>query len=1019
MVFNPFLRQIAARYSHLSIGELSNYCFVFPNRRSGFFFKEYFRQTFKATRREALVTPLITTMSALAENWSKRVVARHSELLLLLFRTYIDLLQNRREELPPTLSHALEPDRFIFWCDIILNDFNDVDMALAPAWHLYRNLKDLKTLQTNPLDEDQFKELQRFWSVAKTPWIQEPGNQRMWIYQDNASETDGIRNFVKLWAVLGPLYDAFGEALEKEGLGYQGLAYRKAVEELGQILDDEKVLEKKKYVFVGFSYLSNAEREIMRLLKKHGYAEFYWDNSLPQIDIPDNFPLKLIERYMASFPMPDDFTLEITARAPAINIYSVPSETGQVEQVARILKEDESLSAGNALEYAVVLPETQLCVPLLHSMDLSPDISTNISLGFPVKDTPIASLMNAITQMRSLARKVKGKWQMNRRHIMGVMTQPMLMQRCGNDCLAVIAAVRNKKGLYVDADVAVEASPLLSFLFEGFDENSLKLSLKVFLNIVNTLAGILSPLGSDTSNSFNLLDSYKEEAAELLYLLDKYNLDEYFAASGEAVFTIIEKIIRRLTLSFAGTPLKGIQIMGVLETRALDFKTLIMTSMNERSFPRKLEKPSFIPQSLRAVYGLEDSEDQETVMAYHFYRLISRASNVHLLYNSDTEGLKSGEVSRYIYQLKYLDKCPALKEIILKYEPGVQHKGAIKVNKDDNIMRRINSFLAGNGNEGAKALSASSIKKYLTCELAFFLDVICGMGEEDEDNIHIDDILYGNIIHKVMELILKQQPKGTWKGKAYNKVTVKSIDDILAGNIIDRCTEQAIKQYYYGDEKSSEELNGEAQVFKLMVMRSIKELLRAEKETMLAKRIGYYLYIGGESKKNTVLDFDGLKLRFTYTIDRVDRVFPESDFKDSHLRIIDYKTGSDSLSFKGVDSLVEYSNQSNSGLPRAITQLMLYCVAYATDSDNDVGPEEPIEPLIYSFRDIMMEGVINPITDSSSKKDLDNYKNISQSFMDKLGKKFKENLFNKNSPFIQTTNIKACSYCRFNEICSR
>lgn len=1035
MGFNPFLRQVADYYSGLPVDRLARLCFVFPNQRSAYFFTEYFKRSFVATGRNALIMPQTLTFSSLAEAWSGLIEADRTELMLLLYKTY---LENFKSSPKPDDEGqgALAPDRFLFWSEVILDDFSDIDLAMADAGHLFRNLKDLKELQTNPLSEEQIQLIRQFWDTTGVPWInEEEERRRMWVLQKHDSSKEGVRNFLKLWEVLGPLYDVFRETLAKAGICYRGMAYKEASERIRKSENLNGFLDKEKYIFAGFSSLSRAEAEIMTTLKKAGAATFHWDLNMPKIGEAHDFPLRLIERYAKAFPMPEDFEVEEPDYSPTIDIYAIPTEIGQVKMSAELLATDKGLTAKDALKYAVVLPETGLCVPLLNSLVLPEGVDANITMGFPLKDTTMSSLMESLASMHISVRLDDGKDDAYfKPAIKSIVSHISLMKASPSGCRNILNLLREERRMHIPASTLAKTAPELAFLFKSFNREEIGEVFEYMIGAATHLHDIFEPIfrngeedGTERSNiEFEFLEAYLDQLIEFKRLVDKYSLQPYIKHADTSVMEAIRKMLRRLSVSFAGTPLKGIQIMGILETRALDFETVIITSMNERSFPRKLEKASFLPQTLREAYGLRNRRDEETVMAYHFYRLIGRARHIHLLYNSNTEGLKSGEPSRYIYQLKYLFKCPHMKESALSYASWIRGSRTLEIEKTPEVMEKLRDYISDSGSENKRYLSASSIKRLLSCPLEFYLSSVCRLSDDDEDFSHIDDSMYGTIIHDIMEKVYQRFPRKLFKGKDYPHITPYHIDAILATTSIEEIARRSINKVYLGadDDKLSDELNGESRIFFDIAVKSVRKMLKAEKKYLTDNGYPYFLFLQAEVTESIDWKVDeSLTINFVYIIDRVDRMFRSDNPDDSYLRIVDYKTGKDTLEFEGVDSLVDYSSlpkgKKGSDIPKAITQLMLYSIAYALDRKNDVGAEDKIQPLIYRFRDVVQDnGSIHHLKDKSTREDLSDYNAIKGEFTDKINGKLKE-LFDTATPIRQASDKRACTYCEFKEICAR
>lgn len=1034
MSFEPFLQRLARHYATLPPTRLISYSFVFPNQRSGYFFNEYFKNAVRERGYATVIMPEIITMSSLVEGWSHLVEATQSELMTLMLRSYIDLTHsltssNNDEDRP------LDIERFLYWSSVILNDFNDIDRSLADASHLYRNLKDIKGLQTNPLSAEQMEIVKHFWNTTGVDWLEETeGDSRMWINAIPSDRKEGVKKFLKLWEILGPLYDTFQAALKREGLCYIGMAYREAISKIEQLLDSGRKLHRDKFVFIGFSYLSNSEKKIFSLLMKHGHAMFHWDSTMPRLGSVEEFPLRLIKEYKRQFPEPADFDTEENVNPVEIEIYSVPSDIGQIKQVASMINNDKDLNSVTALRYGVVLPELSLCVPLLSSLSLPPGVDVNVTMGIPVKNLPVSSVMESIATMRVTADGSVENGRYYKPAVKDLLSQPLLMRCCGEECRNLLFLLSQTRGMYIKCDSIKNLCDKLSFLFNGgYDGTDVDSAVTAIVNDCDQLMSLyvdlskrISP-GVDASQSieYQVLNAYRSQALEFGELIRKYELNYLLSKSGEVTFGIVEKMIRRMSLNFVGTPLKGIQILGILETRALDFEHLFITSMNERSFPRKMQTPTFIPYSLREAYGLSSRADEETVMAYHFYRLLGRAKRVSLLYNRNTDGLRSGEASRYIYQLKYLFKCPEIKEYELNYPVWASINSPIIIEKTPEVMNVIECYRSGNPSK--KTLSASSLKKLFSCGLQFYLSKLCGYSDPDDDDLsHIDDGMYGTIVHTIMEEVYSSGcPKVIDNGDLKPKVTPAMLDNIVKGNDVEKLATRAInKKYLDRDELQLDEpLSGEMLIFRDLAVKNVKSMLLAEKKYMTDRQFSYFILEKPEESRIVDIDVgNGVSVKIKYVIDRVDRMYTSDG--NSFIRIVDYKTGSDPLTFGMIDDLFDFSKaEEREATPQAIMQLMLYSIAYSLDPDNKVDESEIIQPVIYSFREVANGKGIQPITyndpdTAGKKKSLEDYKDIRKAFFEGLSQSIHK-LFDVREPFIMSSGKNPCKFCEFKEICGR
>lgn len=1010
----PFLKQVAQIYVEREAAALPDICFVFPNKRSGTFFVRYLTEAMGAA---TFVMPDIATIGEFTARFCPRVEASRLDQLFILYNEYSKLN-----------GELTDFDQFMFWGEMLLSDFNDVDRDLADAEKLFINLRRYREVSADYLTPQQKEILSRYWGeefVTQSP-------DRFWMHLHDES-TPVEAKFLKLWEVLAPLYRGFHAALEAEGLATSGIYARCAVERLQR--EGARILRHKRYVFVGFNVLTLSEIRIFDILHTLGVADFYWDMGSPLLTEPGNRAGRFMRRNAKCFPSRHELPAE-EFTVPRIRVTGIPSATGQTVMAASQLQEwaDEKVvtPGKDALNTAVVLPDEGIFMPMIHA--IPEDFSDlNVTMGFPMKATSFASFISCLVNMHLRARSSRDEWSYYYEDVNALLTHPVTQRLAPEGC-GKLSRIIVQKRLYMVPAATVEAeAPDLAFLMRAIaDTNNVEQVYDYFKGVLTTLEACFTPecapLADDKKEADGGGIEEKHQGPLELFFIHAYReaLDELITAVKRhgvemrdiTFIQLLQRAIATQSIAFTGEPLSGLQVMGVLETRALDFDNIVMLSMNERIFPVKHSKRSFIPDNLRRSYGLSTTDHQESIFAYYFYRLISRASNVRLLYDARTVGGKNSEMSRYISQLLYLFPNCEVTHDVASFDVNPARECSISIAKDEEIMRSLDEFRAG----GSRSLSASSINTYINCPLSFYLKYICGLNLDEDVMDYMDASTYGQILHDVAECIYTG-----FKGEASEvKVTAQMLQNLLDSPtrlprlITERVNvrfnrlpdpridvetgQKRVMVEIPDDAPVLAELTGEARVLGDVMLHFVRSMLRAEIE------ITPFDFIGAEVPLTGTFEVEpGLEINIKQIIDRVDRVYKRAGSElSSTLRIVDYKTGGDKLSFSDMAQLF---NPNANERRKAVLQLMFYCNAYA----RKYGHEEAIQPVIYSMKTIPTEG-IKPL--SYDKKALADYRAINDIFLPAFAEAVK-GIFDPATPFTQAENEHACKFCSFKPICHR
>lgn len=962
----PFLYQVATLFYQQYGAEIHRLAFVFPNRRAGLFFQKYLSEISE----KPLFSPSILTINDLFMQLSGKHPA---DKIQMLFRLY---------ELYKQRSGSSESfDEFIYWGEMLLNDFDDIDKYMVDARMLFRNVSDLKSLDDdfNYLSPEQVQAIRSFWS-SFYPKGDSPNQQ----------------HFLELWEILYDLYAGLRTSLAKDGCGYDGMIFREVVEQLEKEPMSDFPFDQ--VVFVGLNALSVSEERLLLALQKKGVADFYWDYVGPWVTDPDNKASFFLERNLRLFP--SRMQLPTTEPVQAeIRVMGVPSAIGQAKQVYPILQalaDEQQLTDESALRTAIVLPDEHLLVPVLNAIPEAIQ-HINVTMGYPLAGTPVAALMEYILTLQKNIRYIDRVPVFYFRDVLPILNHQYVMAAAPEEVSQLVKDMTTGNRIYVHA-ADLNRHELLSILFTPV-QNTEELS-DYLIHVLEALNACLrnnrpNPDDEEMISTSTQTTADIEQEFIFHYFATVNRMKEVMREAKiemrlDTYFRLLKRMTDLITIPFEGEPLSGLQVMGVLETRALDFDRLIILSMNEGIFPLKKAANSFIPYNLRRGFGLPTYEHQDSVWAYHFYRLIRRAKQVTLLYDTRTTGLQTGEVSRFVHQLRYHYQYPLIDELVV-YDVASSAVPPISVQKTAEVEKLLSDFLFG----GPRALSASAINTYLDCPLKFYFSVLEQIQEEDEITETVERDVFGSILHKVMEDLY-----APFKGKLVTADLLKLLrkdQPLLTGTIARAFAELFFKSPVVHPLEGENFLTG--------------EMIRKYAEKILEQDVRFtpFHYIESEKKvRATITLSDKRIVQLKGFIDRVDSL-------DRVLRIVDYKTGSGKLEFESVEGLFDKEAKDR---PKAVMQVFLYAWMYQQLPEYT---GMPIQPAIYYLRTLFQRS-FNPVVEQKKgrgKADkVNSFQEFASDFEDKLRQCLDE-IFNLDIPFTQTETGKACAYCSFRGLCGK
>lgn len=982
----PFLYELADAINR-EYRPLDSLTLVFPNRRAVL----YFRRHLSTLLDRPTFSPRLLTIEDYLTDFSHLRIPDKLELIHRLYRAYNEIIRN---SVSSTADESEPFDKFYFWGDMLLRDFDEADKYLVNVEQLFKDLTHQKELDStfDYLTDEQREFLRTFWSS----------------FEENLTENK--RKFLDVWNQLYQLYKTFNEQLIAEGLAYEGGMHRMVAEKIDQLATGKK--SPSKIIFAGFNALTKAEEKIISYFVEKDIADVFWDTDEYYVNNSTQEAGKFFREYQQheilgktfSKHVPSNFLPGILnpsqndsskhAYRKSIRIFGAAEPVGQAKMMAQILEEE--LKKGiDPEDTLIVLPDEKLLLPVLHGLSGYVE-KLNITMGFPISSTPVFNLVELLVEMQ-ISRKQD---HFNHRQVLALLGHPYVVAADAAAANSKRKEILTHNWVHIPKSFLATSVALHRSIFRDVNGDII-----TYLREVLTLVGGLDSLGDfDKEYTFHFLKllNRMEEVIGMGYSTSRVESDALFTidervkqakvnqSSIKAFLRLFRQLIQVHKIPFTGEPLKGLQVMGVLETRNLDYKNVFILSLNEGAFPSSASKGSYIPSNIRKAYGLPTVEHQDAMYAYLFYRVLQRAENVFLFYNSETDILGQGEMSRYLQQLVY--------ESGLKMERKVLHNpiqprpiNPISISKDESVMDALSRL--SEGNSRFKGISPSALNTYIECRLRFYLRHVAKIKEADEVEEDLDARVLGNFLHEVMELFYKHIRDR--KGSKLIEASDLNEGDVL----IDKLIDEVFINAYRLDPSKQVQYEGQRLVVREIVKSFARRIVEMDKAyapfAMEALEQEGLLY-------NVKLDKPPGSVLISGKIDRVDR-------KDNLVRVIDYKTGKDRLDFDNVPSLFSRDQNRN----KAAFQTMLYALLYKTNAPNE--------------GDKIVPGLINRMNlfDKNFQFGLQVGKTYVGDVDPLLGefeqhlRMLLEELFDPEVPFDQTTEIEICRFCPYEGICYR
>ncbi|MDE5944999.1 MAG: PD-(D/E)XK nuclease family protein [Rikenella sp.] len=931
--------------------EISDLHIIFPGKRARLFFNE---ALLSIAGGRPMWQPRYLSMDDLIRSLTTLSAGDHLRLVAELYKIY-------------SRYHEEPFDRFFRWGEMLLSDFDTVDKYMIDAEALYANVSDLHDIEARFgglfADDDEAMELVRgFWTTLNRRGVRSAEQQQ----------------FLKIWRSLFDIYTAYKARLRELGIGYGGMIYRDVAESLDPSVEADDRFAGRTFCFVGFNALNECEKRLFGYLKETGAGRFYWDYDNYFYGSDDQEAGRFIRRNVARFG--DDapagaFERNNFLKPKRIEEIATPSDILQCKALYRELEAIYREQGGVDKETAIVLTDESLLLPVLHSIPPAVE-QLNVTMGYPLAHTVPYLLLERLLMLQSHVRD--GLF--SHVDVQGILTHPYVAERSAEAARRVAERIDTWQTVWVPVEF-FEDDELLRAIFRPVQ------GVEAMQSYIEEILSGLGRVASDTEEArqrkefiFTILD-------QVIRLGNTVRDCDIELPTGIYV-SLLRQTLARCRVPYEGEPLCGLQIMGILETRNLDFDNVILLSLTDDTFPGNREGSSYVPFNLRQAFGLPTPQDHEAMYAYYFYRLIARCRRLTMMYSSAADDQRTGEQSRYVYQLEY-ESPHRVERANVNLRIDYRPVEPIRIEKSPEILRRLEDM----------EFYPSKLNRYIDCPLKFYFADVERLSTPEQIEQEVTHLDVGNTLHRAMELLYEPIV-----GRPDASQRIGAIPDEEKRRAVERAMADVM-----GARGQQIELSGRMQLHRDIVARYVEQIVRYDSGTE-----GFVVQ-GLERKVKHPFEIGGRKVVLAGVADRVDLL------GDGSLRIVDYKSGGDRMEFESVEGLF-----SNEGVNKrtgeltyephngAILQTLLYALVFRRVERTEVSPTLYVARKMglpdfspYPLR--KAEGLlpVQRLTPEDAAALIENLRLLFAS------------LFDPTVPFSQTEHPKTCAFCDFRSICRK
>lgn len=946
-----FLELLADEIYQRAGDDPGKFCIVLPNRRAGLFLKRHLSNRYRKT----IWAPEIYSIEDFIIKNSGRKLIDPAGLMFELYQVYIDLNPENPQEF----------ESFAGWGQVLLNDFNELDLYLAPPEKIFGDISDARALTV--------------WNLGERPL------------------TPFETNYIQFYRSLLHYYTGLKERMSASGNAYKGLAHRIVAENIAGI---SRSFRWEKILFAGLNALSKSEESVIGYLVETGKAEIFWDADRYYLEDQHQEAGQFIRAYLGRFHQEQPKWIgEHFKEDKEITITGVPGNTGQAMYAGQLLRKAVQEGSQELHRTAVVMADEKMLLPMLNA--LPEEVGTfNITMGYPLKLTPVYHFFHLLFRMHLGAERIRIRRQSEDnlfyvRDLLNTLSSPYLNIFGPEDKTTVDGLIRKLRGsgrvIYSSREILGQLQGLSGPAAEVFRQafhywDSPPEALHGMQQLVDSLKAKL-----EEKQGQDLLElEHFYHFARILRRVADLSGRHAFVNSLKSLEKVMFQLLGNFSLPFYGEPLEGMQMMGVLETRAIDFENLVILSANEGILPSGRSQPSFIPYDIKRDYDLPTHREKDAIFAYHFYRLLQRARNIHILYETEGNQLGGGERSRFITQLlyelpRYNDRIKPIEKVLsLPPVTGAADR-AISYKMTDAIRKKLID-------KALKGYSPSALNTYIQCPLKFYFQEIAGLREPEEVEETIEARTLGDVIHQALHHLFSKE-----EGQQLTEETIRQYHQQ-----VEEVVKLAYKERYPGGDMEQGKNLLVFEVSKLMVSRFLKQQLAQVKELEKEGEGITILHLEKFFSTTESISFEGGKLdiRIKGKVDRIDRV-------GGHTRVIDYKTGSiisSELKIKDWEALTASPRHGKA------FQLLLYGYIYQKD--------QGIDPSLLESGNISLKtpskGFIPVRLPEGAAMGAEAMQIFQQELVSVL-----ESIYHPETEFSQTEDTGPCRFCSFKSICNR
>lgn len=954
---NTFLQIVAKDIISKYGNDLSRIAVVFPNKRASLFLNE---ELFRCAGKPVWA-PTYLTISDLFRNASQLAVGDPLKLVCDVYKSFVEV--TKKDE---TLDH------FFDWGKLLISDFDDIDKNMADAGKLFANVANVHELDDVSYLTDEQKE------ILKT-------------FFSNFSDEHNSKlkeMFLSLWNKLGDIYHNFRNRLQSQGIAYEGMLYRDVVE------SNRVSVAFDKYIFVGFNLLQKVEYRLFHSLKEKGVAEFYWDYDVfyctnATSPLNNREAGKYISAYVRELgsSLSEEYHAEAYdnfRRKKGISFVKAKTENIQARYVSQWLKENNRFADGKRT--AIVMCDESLLSGILHSMP--PEAGcVNVTTGYPLSNTPVASLVSQLLDMQTSGVRSDGGFRISM--VRRILNHPYAKYL--SDGARELYDKLKEMHIVYPSDNDLRYDDSLAKVFTHIESNRQLIAWLLYL--LKTIAGKSDDVLYTESvfNMYTLLN-------RLSGLLEKGELD----VDRITMQKLIKQLVASTSIPFHGEPAVGIQVMGLLETRNLDFDHILLLSCNEGNMPKGIRDSSFVPYSIRKAYALTTVDNKVAIYSYYFYRLLQRAKDVTIVYNTSTENGNRGEMSRFMLQLM-VESGHQISRLSLHAGQTSAEGAALEVAKSNRVMDIL---------YGYDSLSPTAINRYIRCPMQFYFNNIAGIREPDEDiEEQLTSRAFGNIFHNSLEEIYKEY-------EGIDKViTSELIGKLSERSRVERVVDRMFQREMYGEDESRWrpiKYNGMQLLSRTVLVKYVTRLLEIDRSLTPFSIIGLEKAM---YKDITISTPEGeKKVSVGGRIDRLDMVSdPQTGRKC--IRVIDYKTGGSKIKtpVAEIGQIFEPSMAGTDKHTEYYLQAMLYSLIVR--DNKKLNPQSlPVVPALIFIQHAFGEDYDPTLLIGKAR--IDDIASYAEEYEERLSETVSK-IYDSELPFSLTPNSKLCEYCPYKSICGR